>query len=114
LLLRAKHLFGGCPAVHWHVDFLVALPSLRACCFAPNVCSWLPWGLGSSRSLIFAPCAALRGFNGDPLMAKTIVAGVNFNDAGPDECLNGVVERLRTDIEQCVESVPLSSEDAPR
>ena len=41
-----------------------------------------------------------------PLIAKTIVAGMNFNDAGREEFLNGVVARLRTDVEQYLEGVP--------
>jgi hypothetical protein len=34
---------------------------------------------------------------------------MNFNDAGRGEFLNGVVARRRTDVEQCVEGVPLYS-----
>jgi hypothetical protein len=40
----------GCPAVHWHIDFLVACPPCRTCCFAPNICSSLPWRLRFTRA----------------------------------------------------------------
>jgi hypothetical protein len=36
----------GCPAVHWQIDCLSDLPRHRTCCFALNICSSLPWGLG--------------------------------------------------------------------
>ena len=38
------------PAVHWQIDFLSALPPCRTCCFAPNICSSLPWWLGFTRA----------------------------------------------------------------
>jgi hypothetical protein len=36
----------GCPAVHWHIDFLVALPSAQDLLLCANICSSLPWWLG--------------------------------------------------------------------
>jgi hypothetical protein len=54
-------------------------------------------------SVLVLRCGILMAI---PLIAKTIVAGMNFNDAGREEFLNGVVARLRTDVEQYVEGVP--------
>jgi hypothetical protein len=35
---------------HWQIDFSVALPPCWTCCFAPNICSSLPWWLGFTRA----------------------------------------------------------------
>jgi len=56
---RRRH--HSCPAVHWHIDFLVALPSaqdLLLC--AKYLFVGCHGGSGSSRALIFGPCAAPR------------------------------------------------------
>jgi hypothetical protein len=38
----------GWPAVHWQIDVLSSL--CRSCCFAPNICSSLPWWFGFTQA----------------------------------------------------------------